>query len=158
MGQNTIYLSRNGYEKLKKDLEYLRTVKKPEISKRIEIARGHGDLKENFEYTAAKEALTQVMIKIRDIAIKLSNAEILEDSNIASDKVYVGATVEVLDMDDNEEDQYTLVAVDEVDPLEGKISIDSPIAKGLLGHKIGDIVDIKIPAGIVKYKILKISR
>lgn len=158
MVAETVYYSRAGYEKMKKELEYLQEVKKPEISKRIAIARDHGDLSENFEYTAAKEALTQVMIRIRDISVKLSNAQILEDTDIDPDKVYIGATVEVLDTEASEEEKYTLVSVDEVDPLEGKISVDSPIAKGLLGHAVGDIVEIEVPAGKLVYKIIKISR
>lgn len=158
MGSKTVYLSKEGYEKLKKELKYLQSEKKPEISKRIGVARDFGDLSENFEYTSAKEALNQVMIKIRDISIKLSNAEIIEDTDIASDKVYIGATVELIDQDTKDEDKYTLVSVDEVDSLEGKISIDSPIAKGLLGHKIGDVVEIEIPTGKICYKIKKITR
>ncbi|MFC2061507.1 transcription elongation factor GreA [Elusimicrobiota bacterium] len=152
------YLSRAGYKKLTEELEYLQSVKKPEISARIKTAREHGDLKENFEYHSAKEALTQVMLKIRDISIKLSSAEIIEDTDIASDKVYIGATVEVEDENSGDEDTYTLVSVDEVDPMEGKISINSPIAKGMLGHKVGDVVEIEVPAGILKYKIKKITR
>ncbi|MFH1416037.1 MAG: transcription elongation factor GreA [Elusimicrobiota bacterium] len=152
------YMSREGYEKLKKELEYLQTEKKPAISARIGVAREHGDLKENFEYTAAKEALTQVMIRIRDITMKLSTAELIEDADIASDKVYIGATVLVTDEDTGEEEKYQLVCEDEVDALEGKISVESPIAKGLLGHKEGDIVEIQVPAGILKYKITDISR
>ena len=153
-----VYLSREGYNKLKEELKYLQDVKKPEISKRIGVAREYGDLSENFEYTAAKEALNQVMIKIRDISVKLSNAEILDEAGISADKVYIGATVELLDENTREQEKYTLVCTDEVNALEGKISIDSPIAKGLLGHKIGDKVEISIPSGKIAFKITGISR
>ncbi len=152
------YLTKNGYEKLRKKLEYLQSVERSNISKRISVAREHGDLKENFEYTAAKEALTQVMLKIQNIIITLSSAEIIDNINISSDKIYIGATVSVKNIDNDEIDEYTLVSVDEIDPSQNKISIDSPISKGLLGHSIGNTVEIKIPAGIIKYKILNISR
>lgn len=158
MGRKVTYLSKKGYEKLKEELEYIQTVKKPGISKRLGVARAHGDLSENAEYDAAKEALSHVMIRIRDLTIKLSTAEIIDGKNISSDKVYIGATVTLVDQNTDEELKYILVGTDEVDPMEDKISIDSPIAKGLLGHKVGDVVDIKIPAGIVKYKISKITR
>jgi len=152
------YLSREGYEKLKKELEYLQKVKKPEISKRLGVAADHGDLSENFEYDSAKEALTQVMLKIRNITEKLATAEIIDDANIASDKVYIGATVKLEDINSSSEIKYIIVGADEANPMEDKISVDSPIAKGLLGHKVGDEVEIKIPRGIVKYKITNISR
>ncbi|MBN2407907.1 MAG: transcription elongation factor GreA [Elusimicrobia bacterium] len=152
------YLSKEGYKKLKEELKYLKEVKKPEISKRIGVAREHGDLRENAEYDTAKEALAQVMIKIRDISMKLSTAEIIENTDIASDKVYIGASVHLVDQKSKEELKYILVSPDEVDVLEDKISVDSPIAKGLLGHKVGDTVEIRIPAGTVKYRITKIER
>lgn len=152
------YLKKEGYLKLKKELKYLQEVKKPEISKRLGVAADFGDLSENAEYDTAKEALTQVMIKIRNISMKLSNAEIIDDLDIASDKVYIGATVTLEDQNTKEEIKYSIVSSDEVDPFEDKISVDSPVAKGLLGHKVGEIVEIKIPAGIVKYKITDIKR
>ena len=158
MERKVTYISKKGYEKLKEELEYLKSVKKPEISKRLGIAADHGDLSENAEYDAAKEELAQVMIKIRGLTTKLSTAEIIEDIGISADKVYVGAKVELVNLNTNAKIEYILTGADEVDPLEGKISVDSPIARGLLGHKVGDTVQITIPAGTVNYKILKISR
>ena len=150
-----LYLSKDGYEKLKKELEYL---KKPEVSARIKIAREHGDLRENSEYDTAKEVLTQVMIRIRDISMKLSNAELIEDADIDPDKAYIGATVYLKDIDSDEDIKYMLVCADEADPMEDKISVDSPIGQGLLGHKAGDTVEIIVPRGTLKYKITKIGR
>ena len=153
-----IYLTREGHKKLQEKLIHLREVKKPEISKRLGIAADHGDLKENFEYHAAKEALTQVMMKIRDITIKLSNAEIIEETDIDSDKVYVGATVHIVDLETGEKEKYIIVSSEEADPMENRISLDSPIARGMLGHMVGDVIEITIPVGTVKYKILEITR
>jgi transcription elongation factor GreA len=152
------YLTKEGYKKLKEELEYLQTVKKPEISRRVGVARDHGDLKENFEYHSAKEALTQTMMRIRDIGLKLSSAQIIDDEDIPADKALLGTTVKILDLDEDEEEKYMLVCTEEADPMEDKISIDSPIGKGLFGHKEGDVVEIQVPAGTVKYKILEITR
>lgn len=158
MAEKQVFMSRDSYEKLSKELEQLKEGRKPELSKEIGIAREHGDLKENAEYHAAKEALAHVMKRIHDIENKLSNAVFIEDQNIASDKVYIGATVSLKDMETGREFQYTLVGADEMDIAQGKISVDSPIAQGLLEHKVGDIAEIKVAAGVFKYKILKITR
>jgi len=151
-----IYLTRAGYEKLVKELEYLKNVKRKEISAALEHARLLGDLRENSEYDAAKEALLQNEKRIQELEDKLGRAEIIDDVKKPKGIVSISSKVELLDLNTNENIEYTLVSQDEADPLGGFISIDSPVGKVLLGKKEGDIVEIKIPAGVLKYKIVKI--
>lgn len=150
--------TREGYEKLKKELDCLKTTKRREIAEDIARARAFGDLRENAEYDAAKNHQAMNESKIIELEDRLSNAQLIDESRIAKDQVFVGATVRLKDLDTQEELSYTLVPVDEANFDEGKISINSPIAKGLLGLKVGGTADIKIPAGVLKYKVLKISR
>lgn len=158
MSKTDVFLTRKGFERLKKELDYLTNVKRRELSEEIGRARGFGDISENAEYDAAKEALAHNEERISGLQDKLSRARIIEDENIPKDKVYIGANVLVKDLDSNEEFSYTIVAEDEADWSLGKISISSPVGKGLLGHKIGDLVNIVVPAGILRYRILNISR
>jgi len=151
-----VYLTRAGYEKLVKELEYLKNVKRKEISAALEHARLLGDLRENAEYDAAKEALLQNEKRIQELEDKLSRAEIIDDIKKPKDIISISSRVKLLDLNTNEEIEYTLTSQDEADPLNGFISVDSPVGKVLLGKKEGDIVEIKIPAGILKYKIIKI--
>ena len=153
-----IHLSPEGHEKLRKELEFLKTVRRKELSKAIGEARAHGDISENAEYDAAKDAQALNEKKIAGLEEKLSNAQILDDTHIAKDEALIGATVKLKDLDSKEELQYTLVSELEADFSQGKISVTSPIGKGLLGHKVNEKVEIEVPAGIIKYKILKISR
>ena len=129
-----IFLSREGYDKMMKELEYLKKVKRRELSKAIGEAREKGDLRENAEYTAAKEEQARVEHRIVQLEEKLSQARILEEQNIQDDKVYIGATVSLLDMDTRDQVTYTLVDPDESDSSSERISINSPIAQALLGH------------------------
>ena len=152
------YLTRKGYEKLFQELEYLKKVKRKEISQALAHARSMGDLRENAEYDAAKDALSQNERRVKDLTEKLSASEIIDDEKISSDKAYIGATIKLLDVDTNEEIDYTLVDSDEANALQGLISITSPVGKSLLGHKKNEIVEIDVPAGKLRYKILKISR
>ena len=158
MGMGNIYLTHQGYEDLRKEIEFLKTVRRRELSEEIGKARELGDISENAEYEAAKEAQGLNEKKIAELEEKLTGAQILDDSNIAKDEVLIGATVKLKDMDSGEEVQYTLLSELEADFSQGKISVTSPVGKALLGHKENEIVEIKIPAGILKYKILKISR
>lgn len=151
------YLTPDGHEKLMKKLEYLKKVRRKELSKEIGIARAHGDISENAEYDAAKEAQGLNEKRIAELEDKLANAQILDES-ISKDEVLVGATVELKDMDSGEKMEYTIVSEMEADFSQGKISMDSPIGRGLLGHKKNKIAKITIPAGTLRYKILKISR
>ncbi|MEW5759016.1 MAG: transcription elongation factor GreA [Candidatus Omnitrophota bacterium] len=152
------YLTREGFNKLMQELEYLKTTKRREISKEIAKARAFGDLKENAEYDAAKNEQGLNEKKIAELEFKLSQASIIDDTNIEKDKVLIGAKVKLLDLDTQEECEYIFVSELEADYAQNKISITSPIGRGLLGHKKGEVVEIKIPAGILKYKILSICR
>jgi transcription elongation factor GreA len=152
-----IYLTQEGYEKLVGELEHLKTVKRRQFSKAVGEARAHGDISENAEYDAAKDAQAHNEKRIMDLEDKLARVRIL-DKNIPQDEVLIGATVKLKDMDTEEELEYTLVSELEADFNQGKISITSPVGSSLLGHKENEVVEIKIPAGILKYKIIRISR
>jgi transcription elongation factor GreA len=158
MGAGDIYLSREGYEKLRAELDQLKTVKRRELSKAIGEARAHGDISENAEYDAAKEAQGHNEKRIVELESKLARARILEDEGIPTDEVLIGATVKLKDMETGETIEYTLVAEEEADFAKNKISVTSPVGSGLLNHKENETVKIVIPAGTLRYKILKISR
>jgi len=155
--QGDIYLTQEGYEKLSAELEHLKTVKRRQLSRAVGEARAHGDISENAEYDAAKDAQAHNEKKIRELEDKLSRVRIL-DKNIPQDQVLIGATVKLKDMDTDEELEYTLVSELESDFSQGKISVTSPVGSGLIGHKENEVVEIKIPAGTLRYKILRISR
>jgi transcription elongation factor GreA len=153
-----IYLTKEGYEKLRAELDHIRTTKRKEIAKTLQFARALGDLRENAEYHMAKEALTQNELRIAELTNKLSRVEIVDNSNIATDKVLIGAKVKMKDLIAKEEITYQIVCQDEADYEKNKISVDSPLGKGLLGAKEGEEVEITVPNGKLKYKILKITR
>ncbi|MBP7216503.1 MAG: transcription elongation factor GreA [Candidatus Omnitrophica bacterium] len=152
-----IYLTKEGHEKLVKEYEFLKTVRRKEIAKAIAEARAQGDISENAEYDAAKDAQAMNEKRIADLEEKLSSARLLDD-NMPIDQVLIGATVKLLDLDTDKELSYTLVSEAEADFSQGKISITSPVGSALLSHKEHDIVEIKVPAGTLKLKVLKISR
>jgi transcription elongation factor GreA len=147
------FLTRAGYEKLVKELEPLKKMKN-QLSQDIAEAREKGDLKENAEYHSAKERLGEVMTRIAKINDKLQNAKIIDELKTPKGVVSIGCKVKVQD-DDGDELEYTLVGEDESDPTEGKISVYSPLAQGLLGKKVGEKVDVELPAGIRSFKVLK---
>jgi transcription elongation factor GreA len=151
-----IYLTRAGREKLIKKLEELQK-RKPLVQDEIARAREHGDLRENAEYHAAKEVLTNLMRRIMELDSKIAKAKIIEDQNIEADKVFIGVTVTIQD-EDGDKHEYTVVDLEESDPSTNKISVQSPLVQGLLGHKTGETVEVELPAGKTKFKILKISR
>jgi len=153
-----IFLTQKGYEQLREDLEFLKTTKRREISQALAKARAMGDLSENAEYDAAKEAQGHLEKRIAELEDKLSRARIIENENIPTDKVYIGACIKLWDEDTKEESVYTLVSPAEADYTQNKLSIESPIGRALLGRKAGEIVEIEVPAGILKYKIIEISR
>jgi len=154
-----IYVTREGYEKLRKELKYLKTAKRKEIANALHYARSLGDLRENSEYDAAKNAQALTEIKISELEENLRKVKIVEEEkNIPKDKISIGSTVKLKDMKTQREFQYMLVSEIEADYDQGKISTSSPIGQGLLGHKENETVTIKIPAGILTYKIIKISR
>ncbi|MDR3256193.1 MAG: transcription elongation factor GreA [Endomicrobium sp.] len=151
-----IYLTREGREKLIKELEELQK-RKPLIQEEIALAREHGDLRENAEYHAAKETLTNLMRRIMELDSKIACAKIIEEQNIDSDKVFIGVTITIQDEDGNDY-EYTIVDLEEADLAANKISVQSPLVQGLLGHKAGETCEVELPAGKTKFKILKIAR
>jgi len=153
-----IYLTREGREKLEKELYDLKSKGRQEAAERIAEARSHGDLKENAEYDAAKEAQGMLEMRISKIEETLSKSRMIDESNLDASKVLILSIVKLKDVKKNKTFTYTLVSPEEADFAEGKISTTSPIGKALLGHSAGDIVEIKIPAGITTYEILSIKR
>ena len=158
MGMSEVYLSRAGYQKLQQELADLKHEERPAVRESLQRAREYGDLSENAEYSAAKERLLHLEQRINKLEETLSRACLIENENIPDDKVYIGATVELLDLDKDASLTYTLVAPEEADFKEGKISTVSPIGRGLLGHEEGDEVEIQVPAGALRYRVVKISR
>jgi transcription elongation factor GreA len=153
-----VYLTRSGYDNLKKEVQFLKVTKRKQLSREIGKARALGDISENAEYHAAKEAQGLNEKKISEIEDTLARAQIIDESRMSADEVLIGATVKIKDLDIGEEEVYTLVSEAEADFASGRISISSPVGKTLLGHKKGDTVNISVPAGVLKYKIIEISR
>ena len=152
------YYTPEGLQKLKDQLEELKTVQRPSISQQIGEARDKGDLSENAEYDAAKEAQGILEMKISKLQTVISNARLIDDSNIDNSKVYILSKVKIKNISNGMEIDYTLVAENEADLKAKKISVESPIGKGLLGKSEGDIADIVTPGGIMKFEIIEISR
>ena len=158
MEEKEVLLTQEGYDNLEKELEYLKTEKRSEISERIKVALGFGDLSENSEYDEAKNAQASNEIKIAELENKLRYAKIIDESEIDTKTVQVGNKVKVLDMEFDEEVEYTIVGSTEVDLSQNRISNESPIGAALLGAKKNQTIDVQAPAGIVKYKILSITK
>ena len=156
--EKEILLSQEGYDKLEQELEVLKTEKRTEISERIKVALGFGDLSENSEYDEAKNAQAANETKIAELENKLRYAKIIDESEIDTKTVQVGNTVKVLDIEFDEEVSYTIVGSTEVNLAENKISNESPIGKALLGAKKNQTVEVQAPAGVMKYKILAITK
>jgi len=153
-----VILTPDGYERLKEQLRTLKGPKRMEVAKQLETARAHGDLRENAEYDAAKEAKAQLESRIRTLEEKLVRAKVVDLKDAPTDKVYFGTTVELKNKKTGQNITFTFVADDEADVSKNKLSISSPIGKSLLGHKKGETVEVKVPAGVIPYEILKISR
>ena len=152
------YLTEEGYRKLKEELDQLKTVERPAISNMIAEARDKGDLSENAEYDAAKEAQGMLELKIQKMEEIMSNSRILDESKIDKSKVQILSKVKIRNVANKAMQEYTLVAETEANLKEGKISINTPIAKGLLGKKVGEIVEIQVPNGKMSFEIVEISR
>jgi len=152
------YLTKEGYKKLEEKLNTLIKVRRKEIAEKLSHARSLGDLRENAEYDAAKEEQAMNERKIGELSGKLSSIQIIDTMDIPADQAYIGATVKLSDLNTDEKLEYTLVSDAEADFMEKKISVNSPIGRGLLGHRVEDVVDIEVPAGVIRYKIIEISR
>lgn len=153
-----IFLTRDGLQKLKDELAQLETEERPKVKKEIEIAKGFGDLSENAEYSAAREHQARVEGQIQERKQMLEHAEIVEDDAVGSDVASIGCFVRVFDMEYEEEDTYKLVGATEADPKQLFVSNESPIGGALIGSRVGDIVDVETPGGLIKLKILEITR
>lgn len=153
-----VYLTPEGLQKLKDELQFLRTKERARIAQEIADARAQGDLSENAEYDAAKEAQGLLEAKIAKVETVISNARIVDDSKIDASKAFILSKVRVKNLKTKTEQTYMLVAAQEANLAKGKISVTSPIGKGLLGKEVGDVVDIKVPAGVVQLEIVNISR
>ncbi len=150
-------MTKEGYDRKMEELAYLESVKRPEISRAIAEARDKGDLSENAEYDAAKEAQGLNEMKIAQLKDLVASARIIDESKISTDEVQLLNRVRIRNIDRNSEVEYTIVADSEADMKAKKIAISTPIARGLLGHKVGDVVEITVPAGKVKFEILEIG-
>lgn len=151
------YMSEEGYKKLLEEINYLESVERPKASAAIAEAREKGDLSENAEYDAAKEAQGKLESKIALLKDQVANARIIDASKLNADKVQIMTTVRLLNKRLQKEMKYTVVAESEANFREGKISVETPIAKALLNHKVGDVVEVKVPAGVQQLEILEIS-
>ena len=152
------YYTEEGLQKLKDELHQMKTVQRPSISDQIAEARDKGDLSENAEYDAAKEAQGLLEMKISKMEAIIANARVIDESSIDASKVFILSKVTIKNIQNGMEMQYTLVAENEADLKAKKISIDSPIGKGLLGKEKGDVADVQTPNGVVKFEIIDISR
>ena len=153
-----VILTQEGYNKLEEQLNYLKTEKRTEIAERIKTARGFGDLSENSEYDEAKSAQRENEEEIAELEQKIRHAKIIDEAEIDTKTVQIGNLVKLLDIEFNEEVEYTIVGSTEVNLAENKVSNESPIGKALLGRKKGETVDVDAPAGVIQYKILAIKK
>lgn len=152
------YFTEEGFEKLNEELDQLTKIERPAISKQIAEARDKGDLSENAEYDAAKDAQGMLEMKIARLQEEISNARIIDESKMDASKVLILSRVNIRNLNNGAQMTYTLVPEKEANLKENKISVDSPIAKGLLGKSVGDIADIQVPAGKIRFEIIEVTR
>lgn len=153
----SVPMTREGYERLKAEVQRLESEEMPLITQRLADARAEGDLKENAEYHAQRENQGMLMAKINELRSKLASAEIVDTSSLPKDTVAFGAAVKVKDLEFGDEDTYTLVGAGDEDYETGKILVTSPIGQALLGKKVGEVADVHAPAGLLKFEVLEIS-
>ncbi|MFR7873249.1 transcription elongation factor GreA [Peptoniphilus sp. HMSC062D09] len=155
--EKDIFFTPEGLEKIENEIEYLKTVRRKEVSERIKVALGYGDLSENSEYDEAKNEQAQVEERIAKLEMMVRNAKIIDEKDLNTDVVNIGSSVKVRELETMEEDEYTIVGSAEADPLEGKISNESPVGSRLIGNRVGDVVEVEVPDGIIKYEICGIT-
>ena len=158
MDEKEVILTQEGYDNIEKELNYLRTEKRAEIAERIKIALGFGDLSENSEYDEAKNAQAENEAKIVELENKVRHAKIIDEKEIDTETVQIGNTIKVLDIEFDEKVEYTIVGSTEVNLAENKISNESPLGKALLGARKNQTVEVNAPAGVMKYKVLAITK
>ncbi len=158
MSNNFVYLTKEKLVELESQLKEMKTHGRQEAARKIAEARSHGDLSENSEYDAAKEEMGMLELRIAQLEQTLTRTRVLDPTEVRTDKVYIFSKVQLLDMLSNKEIEYQLVSTEEADIVKGKISTDSPIGKSLLGKVVGEVVSVKVPAGMKQYKILEIGK
>lgn len=158
MSEKEVILTQDGLKKLEEELEHLKSVKRREVAERIKIAIGYGDISENSEYEDAKNEQAFIEGRVITLEKMLRNARIINDEDIDTDAVSIGAKVTLEDVEFGDAVEYTIVGTAESDPSENKISNESPVGKAILGKKKGAIVDVNVPAGIIQYKIIDIKK
>lgn len=158
MNDKEIILTQDGLKKLEEELETLKSVKRREVAERIKVAIGYGDISENSEYEDAKNEQAFIEGRIITLEKMLRNARIINNDEVDIDTVSIGATVTVEDLEFKDQMEYTIVGTAEADPLQNKISNESPVGRAILGKEKGTIVDVNVPAGVIKYKILDIKK
>ncbi len=151
------YMTEEGYRKMMEEINYLESVKRPEISRQIAEARDKGDLSENAEYDAAKEAQGLLEMKISQLKSVIAKARLIDETKLSTDSVQILSKVKIKNIANKAIMQYTIVSETEANLKEGKIAVNTPIAKGLLGKTVGDVVEIKVPSGIMKFELIDIS-
>jgi transcription elongation factor GreA len=150
-------MTRQGYEALMNELKHLRAVVRPQVIEAVRLAREEGDLSENAEYHGVKEKQAIIEAKIRHLETQLAHAEVIDTRTLAGDRVVFGATVEVREVDTDEEKTFRLVGADEANPQKGWISIQSPVGRALVGKQIGDTVEIRVPKGTLTYEVVSLT-
>ncbi|OUM85287.1 MAG: transcription elongation factor GreA [Bacillus thermozeamaize] len=158
MAEKEILLTPDGMKKLEEELEHLKSVKRAEVAERIKVAIGYGDLSENSEYEDAKNEQAFIEGRIITLEKMLRNARVIQNEDVSTDVVSIGSKVRLQDLEFDEEVEYTIVGSAESDPEKNRISNESPVGQALLGKKIGDTIEVQVPAGVIRYKILEITR
>ena len=158
MTEKKVVLTYDGLKNMEAELENLKTVRRKDVAEKIKEARGQGDLSENAEYDAAKEEQAEIEARIVQLEKMLRNAEVIDEEEGAKDTISLGTTVTVLDVEFDEEMEYTIVGSAEADPMNGRISNESPVGMALLGHKKDDIIMIGTPDGEVEFKVLRFTK
>lgn len=156
MSEKKVVLTYEGLKKREEELEELKTVRRKDVAEKIKEARGQGDLSENAEYDSAKEEQAEIEARIVFLEKMLRNAEVIDEEEVSKDVISVGCTVRLFDVEFDEEVDYTIVGSAEADPMDGKISNESPVGMGLLGHKTGETVIISAPEGEIEFKVIEI--
>ena len=151
-------LTYEGLKKYEDELTHLKVVRRQEVARKIKEAREQGDLSENAEYDAAKDEQRDIEARIEELEKILKNAEVVDEDEVDLDKISIGCKIKILDIEFNEELEYKIVGSTEANSLKGKISNESPVGKALMGHKVGDKVDVDTQAGVISYKVLEIQR
>lgn len=156
--EKKIVLTNEGFQKFEKELEELKSVKRKEVAAKIKVALSFGDLSENSEYDEAKNEQAMIEARIIQLETMLRNVQVINESEISTDVINIGSVVSIKELDSDEIETYHIVGSSEANPLDGKISDESPIGKALISHKTGDLVDVETPSGLIKFEIISIFK